>query len=257
MQLKQEKLRRCAIGFEVAYKYHEKTDEGYDMENVHELKRKVGKAYDETSYERLAAAIMGQFARRDIMVTDVAIMEFVKKEISFRETKNGICIKNKKYLFDGTTEIEFAEEVEPQVQYVPQPVQQVAAVQPHNVQHPPQAVQAQVGAVPDPFLGKKPMRHETFEPDDVMASDARKRGLKFTRGNKYPIYEEKQDRRGIMFGMLYVTKDDAGQKQILSDRLFVFKQELVGGSQFDDRGGVELDYGSGLISNTQAPIYGN
>lgn len=243
------------MGFEVTYKYHEKTDEGYDMDNVHELKRKVGKAYDETSYERLAAAIMGQFARRDIMVTDVAIMEFVKKEISFRETKNGICIKNKKYLFDGSTEIEFSEEPDVPVQYVPQPVAPQAAVQPHNA--PPQAVQVQAGAVPDPFLGKKPMRHETFEPDDVLASDARKRGLKFTRGNKYPIYEEKQDRRGILYGMLYVTKDDAGQKQILSDRLFIFKQDLVGGSQFDDSSGVELDYGPGLISNTQSPIYGN
>ena len=226
------------------------------MENIHDMEKKVGKAYDDTSYEKLAAAIFGQFARRDIMVTDVSITEFVKKEISFRETKNGICIKNKKYLFDGTAEIEFVEQ-----QPVPPPVA-------HNPQHnyappvahnavPVAAVAAQNGATLDPFLGKKPLRHEVFEPDDVLATDARRRGLKFTRGNKYPIYEEKQDRRGILYGMIYVTKDDVGQKQMMSDRLFVFKQDLVGGSQFDDRQGIELDYGPGLQRNSQAPIYGN
>lgn len=220
------------------------------MENIHELKRKVGKAYDDTSYERLAAAIMGQFARRDIMVIDVDIMEFVKKNISFRETKNGICIKNKKYLFDGTTEIEFVP-----LEETLQQVHNVAVPQPavNGIQTPSPA--PSVGVVPDPFLKKKPLRHEVFEPDDVMADDARKRGLKFTRGMKYPIYEEKQDRRGIMFGMLYVTKDDAGQKQVLSDRLFVFKQDLVGGNQFDDRSSVGLDY-PGLVPNSQNPIYG-
>lgn len=252
------------MGFEVTYKYHEKGEEGYDMENIHELKRKVGKAYDDTSYERLAAAIMGQFARRDIMVVDVDIMEFVKKEISFRETKNGICIKNKKYLFDGTEiEVEGIEFGEPQPvnhyvppevpmrpeganlvnQYVPPQPQPQSQPQPQNGQ----------SVIPDPFLGKKPLRHETFEPDKVMAADAQKRGLKFTRGVKYPIYEEKQDRRGIMYGMLYVTKDDAGQKQILSDRLFVFKQELIGGSQFDDSNSVDLDYGPGLVADPNVP----
>lgn len=246
------------MGFEVLYKYYEKTDEGYDMENTHELKRKVGKAYDDTTYERLAATIMGQFARRDIMVIDVEIVEFVKKQISFKETKNGICIKNKKYLFDGTEMQEMPEVAD---QPLPQNVLQ-------NVAPSSQVAQTgvgpdlfigkkptQTGVGPDPFIGKKPIRHETFEPDDVMAADARKRGLKFTRGNKYPIYEEKQDRRGILFGMLYVTKDDVGQKQILSDRLFIFKQSLVGGRQFDDSSKVELDYGPGLMPNSNTPIY--
>jgi hypothetical protein len=243
------------MGFEVTYKYYEKAEEGgYDMENIHDMTRKVGKAYDDTSYEKLAAAIFGQFARRDIMVTDVAITEFVKKQISFRETKNGICIKNKKYLFDGTAEIEFVEEAVPVQPQAPQYVPQQPPV-PHSGVA-PAPVQA-TGAVPDPFLGKKPLRHEAFEPDDVLAADARKRGLKFTRGNKYPIYEEKQDRRGILYGMIYVTKDDTGKKQMMSDRLFVFKQDLVGGRQFDDDSGPQLDYGPGLVGNTQSPIYGN
>ena len=227
------------------------------MENALELKKKVGKPYDDTSYEKLAASIMGQFARRDIMVTDVDIMEFVKKKISFRETKNGICIKNKKYLFDGTAEIEFIEEQPEQQQYAA-PVAQNINIAPVT-QNVNVAAQAQTvpGVVPDPFLGKKPLRHEVFEPDDVMAQDARKRGLKFTRGNKYPIYEEKQNRNGIMHGMIYVTKDDVGNKQMMSDRLFVFKQDLVGGNQFrEDSGGVDLDYGPGLVGNTQTPIYG-
>ena len=236
------------MGFEVTYKYYEKTDEGYDVENVHEMKKKVGKAYDDTPYEKLAASIMGQFARRDVMVTDVAITEFVKKEISFRETKNGICIKNKKYLFDGT---EMEIQAEPEVPTVMPPVM------PHNVQQQvapvPTATPIEVPPVQTP-MKSKPLRWEIFEPHQDLMADLQRRGLKFTRGNKYPIYEEKQDRRGIMYGMLYVTTDDEGNKQVLTDKLFIFKQDLVGGSQFEaSSGSIDLDYGPGLQADPSIP----
>lgn len=240
------------MGFEITYKFYEKAENGYDVENIHEMKKKVGKAYDDTSYERLAATIMGQFARRDIMVIDVEITEFVKKQISFRETKNGICIKNKKYLFDGT-DIEIQAVVEAEAAPAVAAMQEADA---ENRNPPPHRNSHLVETAISIAKNKKPIRYEVFEPEQVMAVDAKKRGLKFTRGNKYPIYEEKQDRRGIMYGMLYTTIDDAGLKQILSDRLFVFKQDLVGGSQFDDKSSVGLDYGPGVVPNSNNPIYG-
>lgn len=253
------------MGFEVTYKYHEKIEDGsYDMETTQELKKRVGKAYDDTPYERLAAAIMGQFARRDIMVIDVEIEEFIKKKVSFRETKNGIVIKNKKFSFDGS-EIEL--QADEDVPYRPQPSGQLAT--PYVDQPPlspvtqtprsapipttPTIQQQNVPSSGNPFRGKAPLRHEVFEPHQDFMADLKKRNLKFTRGNKYPIYEEKQDRRGIMYGMLYSTIDDEGNKQVLSDKLFVFKQDLIGGTQFDDSDSVSLDYGPGLQSDPSMP----
>lgn len=220
------------MGFEVKYKYYEKVDGDYDKDNVHELNKKVGKAYDDTSYEKLASAIMGQFARRDIMVVDVEITEFVKKKISFREATNGIVIKNKKYLFDGT-EIEFQAVEEDQEE-----VQEVAASVSRRVVQPTKNGTSLNG------LKEKPIRYEFFEPPKELLEDFKKRNFKFTVGKKYPIFEEKSDRRGIQFGMLYTTQDDEGKKQILNDKLFVYRGGLFGGSQFNDSRSVDLNYGN-------------
>ncbi len=58
-------------------------------------------------------------------------------------------------------------------------------------------------------------------------------------------FEEKPDQRGLMYGMLYVTEDDNGAKQVLSDKLFVFQNELVGGDIFQEhKNSIQLDYGA-------------
>jgi hypothetical protein len=91
------------MGYEVLFSYNEKKDNGYDSENVKTLKKVVGKATEDTPLEHLAALIFRQFARRDVMVFDVEIYEYTKKRISFKENKDGILLKNKKFSFDLST----------------------------------------------------------------------------------------------------------------------------------------------------------
>jgi len=43
---------------------------------------------------------MAQFARRNILVQDVKIFEYVRKEVAFKEEEDGIRIKNKRFRFD-------------------------------------------------------------------------------------------------------------------------------------------------------------
>jgi len=48
---------------------------------------------EEVPVEKLASAVMMQLARRDIMVFNVEISEFIKRKVSFKETKGGVLIK--------------------------------------------------------------------------------------------------------------------------------------------------------------------
>ena len=67
------------MGYEVTYKYHPKREDGngYNTDEVKELTKKVGKAFDDMPSEKLAAVVMSQLARRDIWIIDVEIFLFV------------------------------------------------------------------------------------------------------------------------------------------------------------------------------------
>ena len=89
------------MGYEITFSFHEKNEEGkMDMETSSTFTKTVGKRNEEVSLEKVGAIILGQMARRDIYISNVTIFEYVKREVSFKETKTGITIKNKKFSFD-------------------------------------------------------------------------------------------------------------------------------------------------------------
>jgi hypothetical protein len=91
------------MGFEVKYIYHPRKEEGGYNTDLKESKVvKVGKPFDNTDIESVAAAIMGQLARRDVWVVDVEICEYTKSDVSFKECKDGkgIMLKNRKFSFN-------------------------------------------------------------------------------------------------------------------------------------------------------------
>src|SRR4051812_37931488 len=91
------------MGFEVIFKFYDKKADGtYDTGNLQSFTKHVGAKVDDVPLEKLASVIMRQLARRDIWVLDkdLEVYEFTKRRISFKETKGGVIIKNKKFLLD-------------------------------------------------------------------------------------------------------------------------------------------------------------
>lgn len=213
------------MGFECIYHYHEKVDGEYDKQETKTFKKKVGDPFDDVSLEKLAASIMAQMARRDIWITDVQIFELSKKEISFKESKGGIIIKNKKFLFDGGSGEESFVKVEEIIQNSPlqnpqymvsefqqtsnpsMPVQQLsaAAVHPHNQQKLQQPTRRAIDQM-------------VYLPEPMHLHTAKQKNLRFTVNKKYPIFEKRPSPNG---GEIFITQDDVGREQMVSDVYFV------------------------------------
>lgn len=202
------------MGYECKFSYHEKVDNEYNRDEVKTFSRKVGDPLEDVPLEKLAAAIMGQYARRDIFIVGVDVFEISKKAISFKETKGGIVLKNKKFLFDhgGDATVVAVEEERPQLQLAspPAPHQMSLSAAAH-------APQQMVNVAPQ--SQRRPVDFVLFAPEPQQLFAARKLGLKFTENKKYPVFEKKMSKSGI--GEVFLVTDDLGQDQSVSDIYFV------------------------------------
>lgn len=86
--------------FEILFSYYEKSDGGYDTSKKLELKKVLGKNKD-VSLDSVAKFIFSQLSRRDIFICGTQIFEYKMCELNFKESKDGVVIKNKKFTFDG------------------------------------------------------------------------------------------------------------------------------------------------------------
>lgn len=87
--------------YEITFHYYEEIRRGeYNRDESKSRTIKVGTPEEDTPLETAASKIISQMARRNILVHDVEIYEFTKKKLSFKETPDGISIKNKKFKFD-------------------------------------------------------------------------------------------------------------------------------------------------------------
>lgn len=190
------------MGYEIVFRYKEATDRpGVYKDEVLERTQKVGKVTEDIGLEVIAGKIMSQLARRNILIVDVEIHEYAKKKISYRETSDGIVIKNKKFSFDSGSVVmtdDFEEDFKP----VPSPSKELADRSCPIVQRNQQ---------------RRAIRHEIFEPEPLALHKARQRGLRFTVGKKYPIYSESSMGTAIV----YKTTDDAGKEVDVSSEYFV------------------------------------
>jgi hypothetical protein len=252
------------LGYEIKFKYFKKKAEGfgYDTEGEPEvLTVAVGKQWDEVELDEVAKACFGQMAKRNILIVDAEISEYTKKRVSFKLKDDGISIKNRKFSYDITGAINSSDESIPMAQPVMQDgqmlhphqlIQQQLGVQPNqqlipastpDISNMPPEVQAeilqmrqnqsQVKSAPQermrPILPPtgQPLRYEIYDPHPDLLRAAKQKQLPFTIGKRYPIYEEKPDRRGVLFGMLYLTEDDQGNRRALNDKHFVPSQNLT------------------------------
>lgn len=223
------------MGYEITFNYHEEISKGeYNREELKKKTVKLGTEFEDVSLESVAGKIISQLARRNVLVVDVEIYEFVKKKISYKETPDGILIKNKKFSFDEGAVVSSpavsVNEDNPSEQNTQQLLAQLLAnpallaALSNNSETPlvglPASVKPPKGELKHIPSKQKPIRYELFNPiDKIFLEDARKRGIAFTLGKKYPIYSEKAA-ANQMIGMLYMTEDDKGQRTMLSDKFF-------------------------------------
>jgi hypothetical protein len=212
------------MGFLVNYKYCKLKDGSYDKSELTEGNIKVGEAFDEVPLDILAGKVMALLARRAIFVTEIEIFELARKAVSYKESDDGILIKNKKFRFDDGV-VQQGTELPEVVQEVAQPVEQ-----------------AQVA--PKPRRAKeKILRFETYSPEiPELLQEDRKRGFAFTKGKNYPIYTEQVN--GPL--VIYTTDDDNGRRVGISDKSFVPVVKMEDFSPDSRSGDLPLSYGSSV-----------
>lgn len=200
------------MGYEIIYRYKEATDSpGVYSDEVKEKSAKIGKVTEDVPLEALAAKVMTQLARRNILIVDVEIYEYAKKRVSYRETPSGIVLKNKKFSFDSGNVIEtgdFEEDSHPDqddFRPLPTPSKDLAD------RSCPLATKT-----PSP-PSRRAIRHEIFEPEPLALHKAQQKGLKFTVGKRYPVYSEESMGSVI----LYETTDDKGREVKVSSEYFM------------------------------------
>lgn len=237
------------MGYEIIYHYKESLGGGEYSEEVKEKTVKVGNANDDIPLEAAAAKVMAQLARRNILITDVEIYEFTKKKLSYKETDDGIVIKNKKFRFDdgpvcvGTSdeESELAEllenpDMKSRLLSLLQQSNGIASAPTHTstaIARPQNPAQALA------LSGRRPKRMEIFDPDPRNHAIAQSRGLRFTVGKAYPVLEERQKGVPPVTTTDYVTIDDRGRETTVAAEYFVVK---TAGLRYD-----------GLVDDGRAP----
>jgi hypothetical protein len=196
------------MGYELIFHYKESTEKpGTYSEELKNKTYKVGKVTEDVELDVLAGKILSQLARRNILIVDVEIYEYAKKKISYRETVDGIVIKNKKFSFDSgsiTSKEEFEDDQDQELDFKPLP-------------SPSKELADKSCPLVSKNIAKRIIRYEAYEPEPLAQFKAKQKGLKFTMGKKYPIYSESSMGSTIV----YKTKDDSGKEVDVSAEYFV------------------------------------
>lgn len=249
------------MGFEVTYHYHERQQDGkYNMEETKELKKRIGKAFEELPMEKLAAVIMGELARRDIWIVDVEVEEFIKKKLKFKESNDGkgIIIKGKKFSFGQSAEL------------IAQDVQVTDAdYDPSMAPAPQQSQQIQQPGTTPKSQNKIPLKWMIFDPLPELQHEVQAKQLAFTTGKKYPVFDTQDMPIGSkdgtpVYGEVLSTRDDKHATVVVSEKYFVPVQKLVGddeveggfGAQSAQSGGPRLSYSNELKIDAPQSVQG-
>lgn len=218
------------MGFEIKYTYHPRGDDGYDTNKKEQKFVKVGKPFDETSLEKLAAAIMAQLARRDIWVVDVEVSEFVKRSISFKECKDGkgIVLKGKRFSFNEAAEMISEEENEINDIGASNQQQQTGLISQNNSQsmddlysNPNKPVPVQKTAQAQQINQNKVIYKVLFDPSVQYVNEVRRLGLRLTQDKEYPVHQVVQHPTGKLELQKIAITDDTGRTVLVDEKFFI------------------------------------
>lgn len=186
------------MGYEVTFYFKQKDKEsGEYVEEKGSFKKRIGDPYEDTPIESLASIILRQLARRDIFVEDVEIFEITKKKVSFKESRNGITIKNKKFGLDDTFEIKAEEETVID-----------------NSSRESVSVSSQQNTA-----STRPIKKMMYAPEPQQHIKLLQQGIKLTPDKSYEIFKIEKHLNGVT--EIYLIVDDNGNKKQVSDDCFV------------------------------------
>lgn len=221
------------MGYEITFYFKQKDKEtGEYKADQESFKKRVGDPYEDTPIETLASLVLRQLARRDIFVEDVEIFEITKKKISFKESKNGITIKNKKFGLDDTFEVKSEEES--QSNETNQPIEN-------------SAVTVQSKSFDTSKL--KPIKKMLYAPEPQQQIKLLQQGIKLTPNKIYDILKIDKHLNGIT--EIYLLVDDNGRDKLVADDYFVPATKLDEGP--DDFGLSDDGLNWGGVINDNIP----
>jgi hypothetical protein len=204
------------MGYEIIYSFHPRDEEGnYKKDEIKELKKKLGDPFEDVTKEKLASMVMSQLARRDIWIFDVKIYELVKREISFRETKGGIVIGNKKFMLDDEANITVQEITE--IPAVAAPTH--ALVPQHNGNMP-------LVNLVNPARPNRAIKWVVLDPDLPNLDKVKTSGLAFTPDKRYPVFSEIAHPKKIGV-QIYQMMDDNKREVTLEDTYFLNADQIL------------------------------
>lgn len=265
------------MGYELVFHFHEKDENGkfdLDESTKQTFTKNIGRRNAEISLEQVAAVIMGQLARRDIYVVNVEVYEYAKREITFKETKEGVTIKGKKFNFDQLHGVLKSDDDEEQPNLRPNMPQlrkesfedleddfDLSQFKPSMPSSKPEIMpNFNIPSAPskpkvDPNI---PLRQELYHPHKEDYSLLQRQGYKLTMGKPYPIFKEFV--KNPSEPVYYLIKDDVGTKVEINSSFFEpMRRGLVGIGLNDPQmsppeGRLSyVDYGSGVIERGGIP----
>lgn len=226
------------MGYEVAIIFHPRKEDGtYDYENKEEKTIKIGKPFDEVPLENLAAGIMSQMARRDIWVVDVKVCEIVRKDIGFKECKDGkgIILKNRKFSFNESAQMVAEDVCEAKPEDCSIPEELPSGMYPHEMivhkrqqstmddlygnPNKPVPVVKQNNQVKPLINPNKVLYHVYFEPY-IYEKEVKRLGLKFTEEKKYPVHQIIPSPSGKLDAQKLAITDDTGRIVEVDEKYF-------------------------------------
>lgn len=202
------------MGFEVKYIFHPRKEEGgYNTEIKEEKLVKIGKPFDDTPMEKLAAGIMSQLARRDIWVIDVEISELVKKQVAFKESKDGkgIIIKGKRFSFNSAAEMVQEEEEE----------FEELCLKENKILYPHELIKNKKNIIQNKIKKDNKILYKViFDPAIQYIPEVKRQNLKLTQDKEYPVHKVVPHPTGKLEMQKINITDDSGVVVSVEEKYF-------------------------------------
>jgi hypothetical protein len=212
------------MGYSIKLHYHpgKKEGLGFDSEHREVLEKKVGKPFEETGLEQLAAVVIAQMARRDVFIFDVEIEEYVRRPVSFKQSKDGkgIVLKGKKFSIDETARL-IVEEIKEE-QPEPQSNGRELAITQETDQlymQPNRSITPSRQEIAVSVNQKKVLYWVFFEPY-IYQKEAESKKLKFKPEKRYPVHQVIPHPTGNLSKQQIVVTDDLGRAVKIDEKFF-------------------------------------